>query len=229
MSPRARLAVIVALVVMTGLVSACGNSGYTYVTNKKDGLYLKVPESWKVYTESDLVGDLTRDEREDLRSRTWFRGFDAAADPSTRHVVNRSTSAPRGYAEVVKFDREEREKASLETLRSNGFSLVDTSTGDPVDPVRYAIDNPDGSVRILRYDDDLTSGEGFRGIRITALVDIGTEPAYVLDQVTFVDVGTTKRYTLSIGCSPACWTKNKKLLATIVDSWTLENPSEKNK
>jgi len=222
-----RLAVTVAAVV--GLVSACGTSGYTYVTNQKDGLYLKVPDSWKVYTESDFVGDLSADEREDLRSRTWFRGFDAAADPSTNHVVNRSTSAPRGYAEVVKFDQEQREESSLETLRANGFSLVDTKTGEPVDPVRYAIDNPDGAVRILHYDDELTSGDGFRGIRITAFVDLGTEPAYVLDQVTFVDVGTTKRYTLSIGCSPTCWTKNRKLLATIVDSWTLENPSEKNK
>ncbi|MGH9182907.1 MAG: hypothetical protein ACRDZ9_03670 [Acidimicrobiales bacterium] len=203
-------------------LAACGGSEFTYVANREEQVFFKIPEDWGLFEEGEVIipnENVTAVQAAELRDRVWLRGFDGSERPSAGNVLLRSANDPRGYAEVRLLAPDERESVSLVELRRSGFPL-DSETGEPIDPIAFQAQNPGGPVRILHYEDDIVLENGSHGTRVTALLD--DDSPSVFDQFTFVDAATTRRYIFTIGCSIECWTQNEGLIAEIADSWTLE-------
>jgi hypothetical protein len=223
----------VALLATALVVAGCG-SDYRYVSNRKAGAFFKVPDSWHLYEEEDLLraedDSISEEDLAGLEGRLWLRGFDAADDPAPEHVVDVSAGSPRGYAEVRQLTGSERDALDYGAMRRTGFPLQDPNTGQAMDPLVYADENPDGPVTVLEYDDDGTLGElelgdGLRGMRLVTRIALEDEDPLILEQVTVVDADTRQRYSFSVGCTEDCWDANEDVIRVIADSWTLEEAS----
>jgi hypothetical protein len=110
---------------------------------------------------------------------------------------------------------------SLATLR--GANLGTDSAGNPLDPLMYAQENPDGEIQILGYDDSIVYDNGGHGVHIRVAVTPrdGTTTA-IIDQTALIDAATSRRYVLSIGCSARCFDEHMAEIEEVIESWTLE-------
>jgi hypothetical protein len=213
MASRRLAAALVVLAVSAG----CAGSGYSYLSNREENLYFKVPDDWTVFTTKDLV-----EGAEDGNTRTWVRGFAAGQRPTIDNVFTIMSELPRGYVEVLRLEPDERDTIDLATLRGTNFGS-DQATGEPIDPLVYEQQHPDGPLTVLGYDDNVVLSHGPHGVHIrVAIAADGTNDAAIVDQTVLVDKATTKRYVLSIGCSAKCFKANKKVIQEVIESWTLE-------
>jgi hypothetical protein len=198
--------------VAVAIGAGCAGSGYSYHANKDEKLYFKLPDSWTVYDTKDLLADNPA-----AAERMWVRGF-VAGTPSIDAVFTAGLPEPRGYVQIVKLDAMERDGLSLAKLRATNFGN-DATTGEPIDPLLYASTNKDGRFEMLAYDDVVLDGPHGVHLRV-AVHEAGGDG--IIDQTVLVDKATTKRYVLSIGCSPACFDQHKQEIEAVIKSWTLE-------
>jgi hypothetical protein len=223
----------VALVVGVLMATGCG-SDYRYVSNREDGAFFKVPDSWQLYEEGDLLraedDSVSEDDVEGLAETVWLRGFDAADDPDPQHVVDVTAESPRGYAEVRALSETERDGLDYGALRRSGYPLHDPTTGEAVDPLEYAAQDPEGVITVLDYQDEGTLGkleldDGLRGVRLITRIALEDEEPVILEQVSVVDAATRRHYGFTVGCTERCWEDNEDVIREIADSWTLEEVS----
>ena len=212
-----RRGLVVALVALT-LAAGCGGSGYSYLSNKDEQLYFKVPDDWTIFTTTDLSDAIGQA----ATARTWMRGFAAGKKATIENVFALASELPRGYAEVITLTPSERDTLNLASLRGANFG-VDQTTGAPIDPLVYMQEHPDGQLQILGYDDSLVLGNGRHGVRIRVAISSQDHSATaVIDQIAMVDKATAKRYVLNIGCSAKCFDQNEKVIKEVIESWTLD-------
>jgi hypothetical protein len=197
-------------------VAGCAGSGYTYHANQDEQLYFKVPDSWTVFDTEDFTAAGA-----DALPGLWRRGFVAGTDPSIDEVFAITSEQPRGYVEVLPLDVGERDTISLATLR--GANLGTDSEGNPLDPLMYAQENPNGEIQILGYDDNVVYDEGPHGVHIrVAVTPQDSTTTAIIDQHALVDAATSRRYVLSIGCSARCFEAHEDQIEEVIESWTLE-------
>jgi hypothetical protein len=213
-------------------LAACG-SDYAYVANRGEGAYFKLPSSWEVYGEPEVLQaqdpTLSDEEAEDLADDVWVRGFDSSSDPALAHVVDPGATAPRGVAEVREVRPRDRDALSYAGLRRIGFPFKD-GTGAPIDPLAFESANPDGPIKVLDYDDGLDDGslgdlalvDGLRGIRLRTRIVTDDGLPVIVEQINAVDASTETRYSFVVGCSRDCWEANEGLIRDVADSWTLD-------
>lgn len=202
-----RLATVVAAVLVT---AGCAGSGYSYQANKDEKLYFKLPDDWTVYDTNDLL-----ESNPAAAERMWVRGFVGGA-ASIDAVFTASNTEPRGYVQILKLDTLERDGLSLATLRATNFG-DDPTTGKPIDPLEAAAADPGGRFQVLAYDDVVLDGPHGVHLRVA-----DREFGGIIDQTVLVDKATTKRYVLSIGCSPECFDEHQDEIEAVISSWTLE-------
>jgi hypothetical protein len=219
-----------ALLAVALSLSACG-SDYHYVSNRDSGAYFKVPDHWEIYGTGELLRTedrwLTDDELDDRTSSVWLRGFDGSDEPSPDHVLDATSTSPRGYAEVRALSASERDSIDYAELRRAGFPLHDPTTGEALDPLEVAASEPDGVVTVLEYDDDdplgpLELGDGLRGVRLRTRIAVEDQEPVILEQISVVDADTTRHYSFTVGCTRRCWDDNESMIEQIADSWTLK-------
>ena len=227
-----RVGAFVALVAALAL-TACG-SDYHYVSNRDTGAYFKVPDAWELYDTADLLrtedDGLSDDEVDDRSESVWLRGFDAASEPSPAHVLDATSASPRGYAEVRALSASERDAFDYGELRRAGFPLHDPTTGEALDPLEAAAQDPNGVVTVLDYDDEdplgqLDLGDGLRGVRLRTRIAVEDGEPVILEQINVVDADTRRHYSFTVGCERRCWDENEDVIREIADSWTLEEQS----
>jgi hypothetical protein len=194
------------------VLAGCAGSGYTYHANKDEKLYFKLPDDWTVYDTNDLLKDNPA-----AAAHMWVRGF-VAGTPSIDAVFTPNLPEPRGYVQILTLDPMERDGLSLATLRATNFGTDETS-GAPIDPLMYAANNPNGRFEMLDYDDVVLDGPHGVHLRV-AVHELAGDG--IIDQTVLVDKATTKRYVLSIGCSPECFKAHESEINAVIKSWTLE-------
>jgi hypothetical protein len=210
----ARNLVLAAVTAMA--VAGCGGSGYTYHANQDEQLFFKLPETWTVFDTDDFT-EAGADDSPGL----WRRGFVAGADPTIDEVFSITSEQPRGYVEVLPLDVMARDTLSLATLR--GANLGTDGEGNPLDPLVYAQENPNGEIQILGYDDNVVYDNGPHGVHIrVAVTPQDSTTTAIIDQTALVDAATSRRYVLSIGCSSSCFDRYEDEIEEVIESWTLE-------
>jgi hypothetical protein len=196
-------------------VAGCAGSGYTYHSNRAEQLYFKVPDDWTVFDTADIL------EGEEVEG-TWVRGFAAGDEPSTDAVFSIMANEPRGYVEVLHLGFMERDELSIATMRGTNFGT--DMSGNPIDPLVFAQENPDGPLQILDYDDHVVLDHGPHGVHLrVAVTPDGSDTTAIIDQTVLVDSATQRRYVLSIGCDARCFEEHEHEIEEVIDSWTLES------
>lgn len=231
---RAAGAALAAALAVSAL-AGCG-SGYTYATrahpkllyrtsvNGATGLarveaastYFKLPPGWSLLDEDEFVrasGALATSSPEEAafaRRKQRYQPFDAADDPSVRHVLSSTSAHPTGYSVLYVLDDDERDGVSLRALRN---ALV------PIDPDPVS---GDASAEVLYRDDKVVQPGGFHGSRVIANVKADDGTLLTIDKTTLVDKDTRVIYLFLVGCEAACFRAQQKTIAQVVESWTIK-------
>jgi hypothetical protein len=207
---RARL--LLALIVAGSFAVACGTSGYQYVENEDFGVFAKIPDSWAMYDEQDLLraddAGATDEDMEQASERMWFRGFDSSGDPSLDGVFDLAASEPRGFVRIQLLTVSQREQVNLTSLR--GFDPISVMTGQSEQQITVLADEP-------------AAFEGYHGVHTVYRSADQEGDVAVIDQTAVLDSTSSILYVFVVGCSPECYEEtHHDEIQDIVDSWTIQ-------
>jgi hypothetical protein len=196
------------------LAASCSGSGYQYVKDATSTAFFKLPTSWALYDEaqildSDLV-TLSPQSQQSVAQALWMVAFDANGTPSLTHVLSAGSEQPAGFAQVRPLGSQERDTFSLSTIRNALFD-VDGASGTS------------SGVELLSTSDVVLNG-GFRGLHVEYNVPDGSSYLTV-NQIGVVDPTTSTLYLFAIGCEAHCYIDNQDAIDQIAGSWTVKEPA----
>jgi hypothetical protein len=207
--PIRRLVPVLFGLTALALMSGCAGTGYHYVKRSEDHTYFKVPDSWKLFDEDQMLAadkSLSEEERTVFRDNAWETGFDGSPQPSVQHLDIADNRHPVGRAMVLSLSGDAADELSLKTLRNLFFDIDGIETGDSANVLEYRRVNFDG---------------GFRGSRFVAEVSRGKK-TFTVNQIAVVDQATNKIHALVVTCTRACYDANEEKIEAIVDSYTVD-------
>ena len=183
------------------LLAACGGSGYQYVENGDETVFLKIPEDWDVVSEGTVNFTVTPDE--DIQPipgelvLPWRAEFDAAPDDQRG-----SLNYVQGHVEIQPVDR--RIQATLPL--SFFFPEVSSDVAGAEDVRRYLVTVGD------------VSGERIRWKQVT---ESGTE--FVRDRLVLRNSINSVVYRVDVVCSLGCYQVNANSIEEIMSTFTVED------
>jgi hypothetical protein len=198
---RGGLLVIVAGAIAL-LAGAC-TTGSAYVSSNSQGMYFKIPHTWRTYSQTSLKHDGLV-----TTSLPFLVAFDGDPKPDVIHVLD-SSSYPWGLAEVAGISGTDRINFSLDSL---------LNTVIPVDQLQNASSN---SVSELSPSKVITRGT-LRGVQVALRVNISGKPPLSYEQISLVNTATTKTWVLLLGCSPQCFAQHRGDINRVVNSWIVK-------
>jgi hypothetical protein len=220
---RTRAALAGLSVVLGAGLTSCGGSGYEYVSNTDEGLFLRVPDDWSVIDVDTDDGTLGRPGV----ALDWVRVVDSSPTPSAANYANPVPADPVGIAAVEPVETAgQRDDLNIQVLRTYALANYispesDDPTGATADPLAINQD-ADGPIEVISYEDDLTFEGGFRGQRIVFDLELDDGRVVTIDQTAVVDVDTTEVFRLLIKCEARCYADRQGEIDDIVDSWTID-------
>jgi hypothetical protein len=179
------------------------------VKRSEDRTYFKVPDSWKLFDQAQLLAadkSLSAEERADLEDNGWQTAFDASPKPSIRHFTSSAKRYPQGRALVLPLSADVADQLSLKSLR-NLFFDIDGSEDTP-------------GAKVISYD-PVTFDGGFRGSHLVAEV-VNGDTTYRINQIVVVDQDTKKVHALVVSCSKSCYAANQHEIEEVIDSYTVD-------
>ena len=182
------------------LLAACGGSGYQYVENGDETVFLKIPEDWDVVSEGTVNFTITPDE--DIQPipgelvLPWRAAFDAAPDDQRG-----SLSYVQGHVEIQPVDR--RVQATLPL--SYFFPEVSSDVAGVEDVRRYLVTVGD------------VSGERIRWKQVT---ESGTE--FMRDRLVLRNSINSVVYRVDVVCSLGCYQANANSIEQVMSTFTVE-------
>jgi len=190
----------------------CGASGYQYVENEDLGVFARVPDSWTMYDEGDVLRstdeNITDIELEQLSDRVWFRGFDSSNHPSVDGIFDLSAAEPRGFMRIQQLSMTEREQVNLTSIR--GFDPLAAITGQTDSQIEVLVDEP-------------ADFEGYHGVHTVFAQSDSDGQVAIVDQTAVLDSTSSVLFLFLVGCEPECYDhSHHDEIAAIVDSWTIQ-------
>ncbi len=188
------------LVVLAGslLLAACGRSGFQYIENDDDSVFLKIPADWSVLSEGLVNFTLTNDDGDlellpgdsVLPWQAVFAEDETAESGSFEEVL--------GIAEVQPVDRRLRSDLDLGLF------------------FQFDLDEPDNQIEVLRRY-SVTIGD-VEGVRVTYR---DPEAGATFDRLVVTDDRRTAVYLLRLGCSDTCYSENAETINEIMTTFTV--------
>lgn len=207
--PRVGRFVSVLLVALLA-ATACSSDGFTYIENKDEGLYFKVPDEWVVSESTGVLettsAELTRvidglsDPDLPLQPEPWLVSIagDASLIPGLSVV-----------AQVIPIG------SDLRDIVSTGWMKSQVAGG--LDPASQAA--IDEGYTVL-YDEDLVQGD-HTGNRIVVNVAGDNGARLTIDQLMYIDPSVTRAYRLSVLCDQSCYRQNFDDIDLVMNSFTV--------
>lgn len=186
------------LVAAAVLAAGCGRSGYDYVENDDETVFLKIPEDWQVVSEGNVDFAITPDNNPQglpgERVLPWRAQFDAAPGINSLDYV-------AGFVEVQPVDRRMRSQLNLAQ-----FFPVDLSAGE---------------VEVVRH--DLITAGDISGHRI-AWKQITPEGQEIMgDRLVMTNSLNSVVYTVGVGCTVGCYDANAAAIDEVMRTFTVED------
>ena len=194
---RAAPLVLVAAVV---LLTACGRSGYQYVENADDTVFIKIPEDWSVVSEGTVNFSLTPDE--DIQPipgefvLPWRAEFDAAPGG-----VRGSSEYVQGSVEIQPVDRRWQSGLTLDMFFPELSGEVEG---------------------VERVSHDLVTIGDVSGHRIIwkQVAEDGRE--FMGDRLVVKDGISSVVYRVNLWCAVGCYQANAASIDEIMGTFTVE-------
>ena len=193
---------VLGLIAAAILAGGCGRSGYQYVENRDDTVFLKIPDDWEIVAEGVVNYAITPDDNPQrlpgenvVPWRVVFNAAPGGAPPSFDHVS--------GFVEVQPVDRRMRSDLSL-----SAFFPAEVSTlAEGVEVVRH---------------DMVTAGEASgRRIAWTRLMEDGRRIKG--DRLVMTNDLNSVIYTVGLGCSIGCYDANAASIEEVMSTFTVED------
>ena len=209
MRPAGRLSV--ALIAVALAATACSTDGFTYVENKDEGLYFKVPDEWVVSESRGVIETPTADLNRTI-DEINNPGVPSLPDPWRVSIGGAAATAagPSILVEVVPITSDIRDDVSLRWMKSQATQGIDPTSDEAVEQGFAVI-----------YDQDLVQGD-LSGNRL--VVDWTSEAGtpLTIDQLIYVDPGMTRIYRMVVLCDESCYRDYFDDIETVMESFTVE-------
>ena len=195
----ARLVLMAAAV----LLAACGGSGYQYVENADDTVFIKVPEDWNVVSEGTVNWTITPASDDEIQPilgefvLPWRAEFDAA--PASRAG---SFDYVQGYVEIQPVDRR-----MQSSVRADLFFPEISNNPDLVETVRH----------------DLVTAGDVSGHRMAWKQVTADGDAFVSDRLVLVDSLSSVVYSIHFVCTAGCYDANAAHIDEVMRTFTVED------
>lgn len=192
--------------------AACSSDGFTYIENKDEGLYFKVPDEWVV---SESRGVIETPAAEFNRAIDGLNDPDLPAQPEPWRVSIGGTTSelpgPRILVEVVPVGSDVRDDVSIRWLKSQATEGLDPTSEAAIEQGFTVV-----------YDQDLVQGD-LSGNRIVVdLVTDGGTPL-TIDQLIYVDPAITRLYRMVVLCDANCYRDYFDDIEVVMNSFTVES------
>ncbi len=206
---------VVVLGVLLLVAIACSRSGFDFVENEDEGVFVKFPDEWAVFetTEIDppavLVADLLLQPVGE-QAEPWQVIIDAGPDATASHIREPLYGYPVGLAEVQPIEPAIRDLFNTSTMRqlATNFEFDPARPPETVTGVSVLLD-----VDVARDD--------FRGNRVVFSQPV-EDGIRIVDNLVLVDDLNTRWYRLTLSCEENCYRANAELIDEIVSSFTVE-------
>ena len=189
------------LVATAVLAAGCGRSGYEYVENDDETVFVKIPEDWHIVSEGNVDFAITPDGNypqilpgEEVLA--WRAQFDAAPDtPSLDYVA--------GFVEVQPVDRRMRSQLNLAE-----FFPIDLSSAV-------------GEIEVVRH--DLVTVGDISGHRIAWRQTTADGREIIGDRLVMTNSLNSVVYTVGLGCAVVCYNANVAEIDEVMRTFTVED------
>lgn len=215
----ARIAAAAAAVILgcavPGAGYGCAAPDHTYVANRANKTYFKVPASWHEIDEKALKPAATQASPTPGTDTGWEVAYDAAQVSSPTHLVAKDTPDPIVYVSVQPSSADAGGQVSLDNLR------------DLVLPVTAAARSAGQTTSTsfsdfsLISDSELTLKSGLRGIHEVFQYRVRGGPLQTFDQTAYTNKAASKVYLMFLRCSSECYKARQAELESVTASFTV--------
>jgi len=227
-----RVKLIAVVAALVGLLPACSAGKYQFESNKKLGVYLKIPRGWSKFTQDDLFPLYAQGDKQPsqeafqvLKQVMWERAWDSSSKPTVEHFVLGEANAPVVRTSVRALSEEQRRTVSIETLRT----LTVGAYSDNLEGFKELVRNP-GTSELVSADfvplqDEELRPDGYIGVRqLFEARNTADQSLYVIGFIGLLDAAHTRLYTLTIHCNRRCYVENEAAMQKVLDSFTVMKP-----
>lgn len=207
----------VGIPVLAVLLSSCLGVRYDYISHTTAGggdTYLKIPQGWTVYDQSQIYGGkqsrVSRAQLSQIESVSWTDIFTPNGSRVFNPKLGFGSNVPVGVVDAVELTGSTRQNFSLASLRTLIL---------PTDPLGASSGGYHYKVTAYK---EFTRASGFRGSSMTVRITPPSGPVSVLTQDAVVDAGTNWVYFVGVGCSAKCFSSYQSSISTIVNSWNVK-------
>ena len=196
---RSRVCVVLLVLVAAAVLAAgCGRSGYDYVENDDETVFLKIPEDWQVVSEGNVDFAITPDNNPQglpgERVLPWRARFNAAPGINSLDYV-------AGFVEVQPVDRRMRSQLNLSQF--------------------FPVDLDAEEVEVVRH--DLITVGDISGHRI-AWKEVAPDGRVVVgDRLVMTNSLNSVIYTVGVGCTVGCYNANAGDIDEVMRTFTVED------
>jgi len=229
---RHRLLIVALVAVVASLATACSPSQYDFESNKRLGVYLKVPKEWQEVPQDALFPLYEQSTKQGspeayriLKQVVWEKAWDSSDTPAVGHFVLGSADAPVARVMVRTLLEEERKAMSVEYLSN----LAVGSYSEDVEGFKELLRNP-GTSELVSADfiplqDDQLTPAGYFGVRqLFEARNAEDDSLYAVAFIGLVDLERTRLYTLTMHCNRRCYLANEQQFSKVLDSFTVRKP-----
>ena len=207
-----RLAFVAAVTIV--VVSGCSRSGFDYVENQDEGVFIEIPDDWAVFEQIEIepppevFADILFEPVEP-QVEPWQVVLDAGPTPTASNIREPLYGFPIGLAEVQPIDQNVRDTFSTSTMRS-------LATQGEFDPA-LAPDGIDDVTVLLDVD---VARDDLRGNRVVFSRPVA-DGRTIIDSLVFVDDLNSRWYRLTLSCEENCYRANAELINNVLNSFTV--------
>ncbi len=227
-----RVKVLALVVALAGLLGSCTPSNYDLASNKRLGVYLKVPNDWVELSQDQLVPLYAEGDEQPspegyrlLKQVLWERAWDSSPRPSPDHLRLGQANAPVARVNVRALTDEQREGVSSGSLRT----VLRSTYIEDVQSFLQTLSNPSArelvSADFIPLQDEELQPEGYYGWR--QLYDVRNPDDQSLYRTAFIvllNEARTILYTLTVHCNRSCFVANQPIIEKVLDSFTVRKP-----
>jgi hypothetical protein len=209
------------------LVSACGGSKYTYVANKNEKTYFRVPSGWHQVDEIGIDQMLSGVQPDSAKfqlwkSMTWSVAYDAATEPSGSHMTSiMASDSPILYVSIRHVLPSEQDQVSYDALRDSLFA-VSAPRRQALEDQAKAAGQQLPEFELLK-DDLIGPKDGVHGVRSIFNVDVGEGVLNTFDQTALASADSSTIYLLLIRCTARCYRERVAEINDIATSFTVRS------
>lgn len=214
------------------VVAACSPAKYEFASNKREGVYLKVPSGWNKLSGDDLFPLYAQGDKQPspegfqiLQQVLWERAWDSSPKPDVSHLVLGNASAPVARVSVRTLTADQRRTISPESVRNLALGAYTES----LESFKELLRNP-GTADLVSADfiplrDEELKQKGYFGARqLFEARRTDDQALYVVGFIGLVDDARSRLYTLTVHCNRACYGANEGDIQKVLDSFTVRKP-----